>query len=609
MSSMESIEDLSKYMLSLPKTKYTLFTIIFMSFIIGCLGYAIDFNTIDGILDLLMYGGTTGFFIFGFSAIVSGAITQVWINSIKDSIYMKVSQSMFLSLFTMLIASVIFLIGILLSSILNKDLTVNFVILACALAFAFRTLVIWGVSNVSLFNSSLVSSIQPLLILSIFILMAYLSNIPYVIQSSYIILILKVIASCLVFLLAIYSFVMVLESPMRKNIGLGGIELLSLFISELSSGSKDVERLFEEFGEAVETLTGVISFKNKKGDIKCLFLSPCVHPGPLGDMGGGNLPKILADKFPNNMTMVSHGPSTHDFNPVSSQEIDKIETAVKKSLDKMEYTEEVSEFRRFKHENAKIGVQLFGNNMLMLATFSPSEVDDIEFGVGLSIMNLARSKCGVESAMLVDCHNSFKSDSGRILAGNKEVFQLVDAVEKIEVPNKQNGLKIGCYYDSMETLDKTNGIGPAGLKITVIEVNNQRTAYILLDSNNMEMGFREKIIDAVLKLNIDEAEAMTSDTHAVNTISKGYNPVGLTKKEEIIEYIVNGVKEAICDLEPVEVGADNVRIKDLNTFGPNNSTELVSTISSIVAVSKIIAPIVFLLAIAIVVIAIFYFPR
>lgn len=607
MSSMENVADLSKYILTLPKTRVTFFITIFSSFIIGCLGYITDPSLTSNILDLLIYGGSIGFFIFGLSSLMSGVLTQTGINSIRDSVYMKTNQSMFLSFITMLIIGITFIVGVVISTIFGVDQAINFLILGCALGFAFRTLVLWGVSNISLFDSSLTASIQPILLLSFYIIIQSLSTVPYAIQSSFIWLFLKVFISCLIFLLAIYSFVKTAESPMKKNIGLSGIELLSLFVSQLTSGSMKVEKLFIEFGEPIETLTGLIIFKNKKGEIKNLFLSPCVHPGPLGNLGGGNMPKILADKFPF-LTMVSHGPSTHDFNPVSTEEIDKIENVVKESLDDLEYNSNVSEFRRFTHEDASIGVQMFGNDMLMLATFAPSEVDDIEFGVGLALMNLAKSKKGVENAILVDCHNSFKPESGRILAGNREVFQLMDAVEKIEIPEKlYSSIKIGCAYDDMEGFTKDDGLGPAGLKVMITEVNNQKMAYILFDSNNMEMGYRAKIMEAVEKLGIDEIEVMTSDTHSVNTLSKGYNPVGLSKKEEIIEKVLETCEKALDDLEEVEVASKVLRISDIHTFGPNHSTELISTISSILAFSKIIAPIVFFIAIIIVIWWIFSF--
>ena len=100
---------------------------------------------------------------------------------------------------------------------------------------------------------------------------------------------------------------------------------------------------------------------------------------------------------------------------------------------------------------------------------------------------------------------------------------------------------------------------------------------------------------------------MTTDTHTVNTLSAGYNPVGTVEKEQIIDYIKLSIIESINDLEPVEVGTNTERILNLKTFGPNNSTELISTISSIVAVSKIIAPLTFIVAILFVFIWIFLF--
>ena len=149
----------------------------------------------------------------------------------------------------------------------------------------------------------------------------------------------------------------------------------------------------------------------------------------------------------------------------------------------------------------------------------------------------------------------------------------------------------------MGGMDKHQGIGYSGMKTMVVEVNNQRTAYVLFDSNNMEIGYRETIFNAVKDLDIDEIEVMTTDTHTVNTLSNGYNPVGLVEKEKIIEYIKLSINEAIEDLEPVEAGTNIERIYDLKTFGPNNSTELISTMSSIISVSKFTAPFIFVVAI------------
>ena len=85
---------------------------------------------------------------------------------------------------------------------------------------------------------------------------------------------------------------------------------------------------------------------------------------------------------------------------------------------------------------------------------------------------------------------------------------------------------------------------------------------------------------------------------------------GLRPKEDngqVTFELVNGTFKKFCEKALVDWIAWMVKkIKNLNTFGPKNSTELISTISSIVAVSKIIAPVLLLTALFIVFIWIFY---
>lgn len=595
MSSMNNVMGLSKYMLSLPQTKISLFTMVFLSFIVGSIGFSIDPTQGVSLFQDIIYGGSAGFLIFGLGSIMSGAITQPWVNSLNGR-KMKMKQSMFLALFSMGIISIIYLIGCAVSTIFEINVILDSLIFGFALIFAFRTLVIWGTSNISLLNSVLIASAQPGLIISMLIVVLFVSTtvvaaIGYI---SVLAFLLKIIIASSILILAIYSFVVVIESPMRKNLGLGGLELLSLFISHITEGSTALEGLFEEIGEPIDTLVGVVSFKTKKG-IKALFISPCVHPGPIGSIGGSNMPTILAEKF-DHFTMVAHGPSTHDFNPVSTNEIVKVEDAIKSSLDDISYSDKASTFVRLGNKKAKLGAQFFGDDLLLMATFAPEGFDDIDFGVGLAMINLAKNRCSAENIILVDCHNCFKGESGRVLPGNKEVFHLMGAVEKIECLDQYGSIQVGCSHDPLHNLSRVEGIGESGVKVMVIEVNGQKMAYILLDSNNMIIGFREKIIDAVKSQGIDQVEVMTTDTHSVNTLAGGHNPVGNKKADEIINKIVEATQKAVEDLEVVQAGCKLSKIENLKTLGPTNATELVATISSIVAVSRIFAPLVFILA-------------
>ena len=603
MSSMSSVAGLSKYIRTLPKAKSSLLIIIVMSFIIGSVLFLVKPMSLGSGLENFLYGGAFGFVVFGLPAIITGSTDQKWVDSLHG-INLKAKHSMFLALVSMTLAGIVSIIGTAVGHFLHWDLFVNSILFGSVLAFAFNILVIWSTTRIRLFKSVLIAIIQPLLMIGMLIITSFLNNIESVFELGIIGTIFKVIIASIIFLLAIYSFIRVVESPMKKNLGFGALEILSYFILHMNEGSNTIEELFDNAGEAIDTLVGVASFRRLDGSIKSLFISPCVHPGPLGDIGGSNMPTILAESF-DAFTMVAHGPSTHDFNPVSSKEIVKIEDAVRKALDKIEYSPKASEFVRYSYKKANIGVQFFNKGTIMLSTFAPSGSDDIEFAVGLTTMIESQKELGSENNILVDCHNSFNAEKGGVLPGNPELFQLLDTIKLIEKKDLEHEIQVGCYHTDLGGFDKHQGIGESGLKTMVIEVNGQRTAYVLFDSNNMELGFRETIFNAVQDLDIDEIEVMTTDTHTVNTLSAGYNPVGTVEKEKIIDYIKLSIMEAINDLEPVEAGTSTERILNLKTFGPNNSTELISTISSIVAVSKIIAPLTFIVAIIFVLVWIF----
>ena len=600
---MSSVAGLSKYIRTLPKAKSSLLIIIVMSFIIGSVLFLVKPMSLGSGLENFLYGGAFGFVVFGLPAIITGSTDQKWVDSLHG-INLKAKHSMFLALVSMTLAGIVSIIGTAVGHFLHWDLFVNSILFGSVLAFAFNILVIWSTTRIRLFKSVLIAIIQPLLMIGMLIITSFLNNIESVFELGIIGTIFKVIIASIIFLLAIYSFIRVVESPMKKNLGFGALEILSYFILHMNEGSNTIEELFDNAGEAIDTLVGVASFRRLDGSIKSLFISPCVHPGPLGDIGGSNMPTILAESF-DAFTMVAHGPSTHDFNPVSSKEIVKIEDAVRKALDKIEYSPKASEFVRYSYKKANIGVQFFNKGTIMLSTFAPSGSDDIEFAVGLTTMIESQKELGTENNILVDCHNSFNAEKGGVLPGNPELFQLLDTIKLIEKKDLEHEIQVGCYHTDLGGFDKHQGIGESGLKTMVIEVNGQRTAYVLFDSNNMELGFRETIFNAVQDLDIDEIEVMTTDTHTVNTLSAGYNPVGTVEKEKIIDYIKLSIMEAINDLEPVEAGTSTERILNLKTFGPNNSTELISTISSIVAVSKIIAPLTFIVAIIFVLVWIF----
>jgi putative membrane protein len=115
----------------------------------------------------------------------------------------------------------------------------------------------------------------------------------------------------------------------------------------------------------------------------------------------------------------------------------------------------------------------------------------------------------------------------------------------------------------------------------VVEVEGQKTAYILLDGNNIIHGGREVLLEAVKDL-VDEAEVMTTDSHVVNTIT-GLNPIGYRVPANVIApHIRRAVEEAIADLSDAEAAGATALCERVVIFGIERISELASTVNTII---------------------------
>jgi putative membrane protein len=126
---------------------------------------------------------------------------------------------------------------------------------------------------------------------------------------------------------------------------------------------------------------------------------------------------------------------------------------------------------------------------------------------------------------------------------------------------------------------REQGFGDLGVQALVVEVDGQRTAYVLIDGNNMASGVRELLLEQMLTL-ADHAEIMTTDSHVVNTIT-GKNPVGLNVPfAEFSSYVMDAVRTAISDLAPAETAASTASCERIVVFGSNRISQLASTVNA-----------------------------
>jgi len=310
---------------------------------------------------------------------------------------------------------------------------------------------------------------------------------------------------------------------------------------------------------------------------------------------------VFMEKLENGTKLfIPHGTATHDLNPITLSSIVLMASEIKKSLRGIRYYKTASHSVRTQKNDTKIIGQRFGRSLFLASTFSPKATEDIDFSIGLAVTN--KLDPGYDDVIYADCHNCHRKGDHTIFSGNPIVFDLLDNAELLKARMKKEKdykIRLGIGIDSLSEYSCIEGVGPTGLRVAVIETNGQKTAYVIFDANNIVGGLREKIITAIKALGVDEAEVMTTDSHCVNSVRGVENPLGMKiSKGALVRRAVDACRMALKDLEPVEVGTKIIKVKDIDVFGPQRSIELVSTINTMIAIMKIMAPLIFMLSIA-----------
>ena len=304
----------------------------------------------------------------------------------------------------------------------------------------------------------------------------------------------------------------------------------------------------------------------------------------MGEIGGGNLPRRVAEAA-EGLAFPPHATAGHDFNLVSQHEVDTLVAAAERATAHIEYETTATQSVRTAAGDATMLGQAFEGGALLTATFSPAFADDIDYGVGRTVMAEAQT-AGVENVLLVDAHNCNNglagSDLGHVTPGNRRAFDLARAANDAAdclIEAEQESLSVGVAWDPTDWTP-AEGIGQLGIRVAVVEIGSQRTAYVLIDGNNMEPDLRERIVASTDT--VDAIEVLTTDTHVVNRI-EATNQVGERLDEDaLIRVIERLIEEAIMDVKPVEAGMAS-EYAEVMVFGNDRIARFASLASTIVA--------------------------
>lgn len=344
--------------------------------------------------------------------------------------------------------------------------------------------------------------------------------------------------------------------------------------------------MFTEFSESVNIWTGVVAFKNNE-KYSSLIIVPSLHPGPLLSFCGSLLSYKFSESLKEDygLVMVPHSPSTHDFNPSSASEINKIVEVVRRSLKNgnMEFFEFASpvfieEIIR-NGESLKVFCQAFGNSgdqkVLIYCDLPNENNGDISYGVGRYLIEAAKNM-GAKDAIIVDKHFYPHREERPLYMEDPLTEELKGLVKKTvkKVLNAEkrrfsfSGAKITRQELESEYKELAKNIGRDGITLFILELENsdEKSAYILIDANTVEPELGRKILRLFIQSGFKENKViiMTSDTHQDLLFLK---PFG--SKKDIHEPVTTTLKKLLRKASnPSKVSISLNRImSDVNVWG------------------------------------------
>ena len=382
---------------------------------------------------------------------------------------------------------------------------------------------------------------------------------------------------------ASHFFLFLVDSPYKKAIGVSGTKHMSAFIDHFSTG--DGRRLTEairEICQKIETKNNWISIR-KKDEVVAFLAVPGVHPGPVGTLGGSNLPIKMDPAIPG-LCFAFHGASTNDHNPLRDEDLTRIAKAMVLASGDAEYSNSCNSTVHDGQIPAAY-VTGIGNGKIIFA--KPGDSDDILPELSARLERSSSNMTG--RRVMIDLHNQEGWGRPPLAAGSKEGTMLeISASRAIKSSSlsKEGELRVGISHIPGEDLSK--GLGPGGLRTLIIEnylssEEFHRTGIMLWDANGLAPGMNKEL-EAGLSGIVDELLLATTDNHYVNVKPGGFNP--LSDCEALLPSAKQALEEAIADISPAESAMGTVYVDGVEILGQGKQDKISAAANAIIEVAR-----------------------
>jgi len=409
--------------------------------------------------------------------------------------------------------------------------------------------------------------------------------------------------------LSSFLFITSLNSVGRKIIGFPSLLIFRAFLLNWIAGlNEPFEYFLDSLGGEMDVEVSILRFDKENG---CVFMVvPLVHPGPFKNIGSSLLPSMIKtslERSLNSVTCVLLGLLSHEFDLASQKECQKVVSDIVKSATFAVDDDKATCFVTVKSDVATASCQVFGKVVLTSLSLAPHTTEDLPPELGLLAQRKAL-ELGFKNCVFVNAHNSING----VLNSERALVSLESAAEAcLEKVSSLNRLpfKVGAAVVKPNEFGPLDGMGPGGITAVVVEVDGQKTAYVVFDGNNMVSGLREKILSTLQSFGVDNGEVFTTDTHFVNAITltdRGYHPIGeVMNHKSVVKYVKEAVAAAIADLSPAKVGFRHIRIQNVKVVGREALEKLCALVDTVAHKAKLIAIPLFAAALLLILIPLF----
>ena len=555
-----AIDDAKRHyssMFTLPTVKKTLAAVAALCIIMGVSSYTVPHS--QDLIASLALG--VALFVLTFAA--DSITTKLILRG--DAIF-TLRRTAVLSLFSLTFWFVFIIVGVGLSFPFGVLAWVELSLLGYAIVVTLRIVVLKATSMASIWSKGFTVLLQPTFCVTAFVVYwAGIKNglplqvLPYLVVS-------PVIA--LVAVLAFYGSL----QRLGRAYSMDSLPLFQAFIANwVTNANTPLEIQLEKMGQDAEIEVNLLKFD---GAIPiAAIIVPQVHPGPFKNIGSSLLPSLLKQEYEKHYggaACVPLGLLGHELDLASQPQNHKVISQVIASANFVATESFASPFVRVNQSGVTASCQVFGNTVFLSFTLAPKTTEDLPQELGQYVAKEA-AKLGFDHALVVNTHNCLADN---LLAAEQPIGELqttaLKCLQKVALlPAKT--FRSGSASIFPKEFSLKAGMGAGGITAVVIEVEKQKTVYIVIDGNNMVPGLREKIIGALDSLGFDEAEVFTTDTHAVSALvtgRRGYSPIGeVMDNELLIRYVGEAAKNAMANLESSRAGFQHLVVPQVRVIG------------------------------------------